>query len=267
MVARRVRCRRLGVRPGRSPANPQAGGRGGRRRVRRGAVFAPGGRILAPRVGGRLRLQRRRHDRRVPQLTRESDLSRLRNHPGERRLPRRHRRDRPPPPPGAGDRDSEWRTERGAQRRAGRGERRDRRLHGRRRAGRSRLADLPDPAVPHLGRGGIGRPERGAARRPADGAMHRPRARQSDPRAARRSHRRTCAGLQHGVPPRRAARGRRLQRHLSARRRRRGHVLAAAGARLEDRLRLGGAGVAPPPIDGERLLAAAGRLRRRRNAG
>ena len=176
-----------------------------------------------------------------------------------------HRRDRPPPPAGAGDRDSERRAERGAQRRAGRGERRDRRLHGRRRAGRSRLADVSRPAVPHVGCRGIGRPERGAARRPADGAMHRARARQSDARAARRSHRRTRAGLQHGVPPRRAARGRRLQRHLPARRRRRGHVLAAAGARLEDRLRVGGAGVAPPPVDREGLLAAAGRLRRRRN--
>ena len=68
-----------------------------------------------------------------------------------------------------------------------------------------------------------------------------------DARAARRSHRRARARLQHGVPPRRAARDRRLQPDLPARRRRRGRVLAAAGARLADRLRAGGARLASPP--------------------
>ena len=74
-------------------------------------------------------------------------------------------------------------------------------------------------------------------------------------------------GLQHGVPPRRAARDRRLQPDLPARRRRCRRVLAAAGARLEDRLRVGGARLAPPSRVGEGVLAAAGRLRRGRDAG
>jgi hypothetical protein len=47
--------------------------------------------------------------------------------------------------------------------------------------------------------------------------------------------------------------------------RRCGCVLAAAGERLEDRLCLGGAGLASPPRVGESVLAAAGRLRRRRD--
>ena len=106
----------------------------------------------------------------------------------------------------------------------------------------------PRPAVPHLGRRRLGRTERRARRRSADGAVHRARAGRPDARAARRSHRRARARLQHGVPPRRAARDRRLQSDLPARRRRRGRVLAAAGAGLEDRLRVGGARLAPPPL-------------------
>ena len=60
---------------------------------------------------------------------------------------------------------------------------------------------------------------------------------------------------------------RRLQSDLPARRRRCGRVLAAAGARLADRLRPVGARLAPPSIVGEGVLAAAGRLRRGRDAG
>ena len=116
-----------------------------------------------------------------------------------------------------------------------------------------------------LGRRRLGRPERRAARRSADGAVHRARAGRADARPARRSHRRARARLQHGVPPRRAARDRRLQPDLPPRRRRRGRVLAAAGARLEDRLRVGGARLASPPLVGEGVLAPAGRLRRRRD--
>ena len=54
---------------------------------------------------------------------------------------------------------------------------------------------------------------------------------------------------------------------LPPRRRRCGRVLAAAGARLEDRLRRRGARLASPSIVGQGVLAAAGRLRRRRDAG
>ena len=52
---------------------------------------------------------------------------------------------------------------------------------------------------------------------------------------------------------------------LPAGRRRRGHLLAAAGARPRDRVRAVGARLASPSLVGEGLLAAAGRLRRRRD--
>ena len=61
-----------------------------------------------------------------------------------------------------------------------RGDGRDRRLHRRRHARRSRLADVPRPAVPDLGRRRLGRPQRRAARRSADGAV-RSRARPAAP--------------------------------------------------------------------------------------
>ena len=78
----------------------------------------------------------------------------------------------------------------------------------------------------------VGRAQRRARRRSVGGAVRRACARRTDARALRRPHRRARARLQHGVPPRRAARHRRLQSDLPARRRRRGRVLAAAGARL-----------------------------------
>ena len=155
-------------------------------------------------------------------------------------------------PARARHRHAERRPQRRAQRRAGRSDRRDRRLHRRRHARRSRLADVSRPAVPHLRRRRLGRTERRAGRRSADGAVHRARAGRSDARAARRSHRRARARLQHGVPPRRAAGDRRLQPDLPPRRRRRGRVLAAAGAGLEDRIRFGGARLAPPSLVGRR---------------
>ena len=269
VVARRPSGRRLGVRPRRSRAPPEAGGRRRRRGVRRRAVLrASAQRSVAARLGRRLRLQRRRHARGLPALARAADLSGLRDHPRQRRLDAiATERDRPRASARARHRHAERRPERRAQRRPGRGDRRDRRLHRRRHARRSRLADVSRPAVPHLGRRRLRRAERRAGRRSADGAVHRARARRADARAARRSHRRARARLQHGVPPRRAARDRRLQSDLPPRRRRCGRVLAAAGARLEDRLRVGGARLASPPLVGQGLLAAAGRLRRRRNAG
>ena len=87
------------------------------------------------------------------------------------------------PPARAGDRHPQRRAQRRAQRRPGRSHRRDRRLHRCRRPRRSRLADLSGSAVPHLGRGRLGRSQRRAARRSADGAVRSP---------ARRAARRTC---------------------------------------------------------------------------
>ena len=58
---------------------------------------------------------------------------------------------------------------------------------------------------------------------------------------------------------------RRLQPRLPPRRRRRGHLLAAPGPRPPDRVCAVGAGLAPPPLLGQGLLAAAGRIRRRRD--
>ena len=127
------------------------------------------------------------------------------------------------------------------------------------------LADVSRPAVSDVGRRRLGRSERRARRRFADRAVCRARAGRPDARAAGRSDRRARAGLQHGLPPRRAPRHRRLQPHLPPRRRRCGCVLAAAGARMADRILGRGARLAPPPDVGQRVLAPAGRLRRRRN--
>ena len=253
------------VRPRRSRPPAEAGGRGRGRGVRGRAVRPRAAERLAARLGRRLRLQRRRHARGQPPLARAAHVSGLRDHPRQRRLEGSDQRDRPQLRARPRHRHAERRAERRAQRRPRRGDRRDRRLHRRRHARRSRLADVPRPAVPDLRRRRLGRSERRAVRRSADRAVHRARAGRPDARAARRSHRRARARLQHGVPPRRAARDRRLQPHLPPRRRRRGRVLAAAGARLEDRLRLGGARLASPPLVGEGVLAAAGRLRRRRD--
>ena len=111
---------------------------------------------------------------------------------------------------------------------------------------------------------GSGGPNVVPADDPRDGSVHRARARRTDSRAARRPHRRARARLQHGVPPRGARRDRRLQSDLPPRRRRRRRLLAAAGPRLEDRLRVSGARLASPSRVGEGVLAPAGRLRRGR---
>ena len=133
---------------------------------------------------------------------------------------------------GAADHHRQQRLEHGAQHRALRRHRHDRRLHRRRRARRPRLARLSGAALPALGRRRRRRAQRRARRRSVGGAVRGARPGRPDPRAVRRSHRRTRARLQHGDAPRRADRHRRLQPDLPARRRRRRRLLAAAGARL-----------------------------------
>ena len=220
-------------------AAAEAGARGGARGVRRGAVRAGRARGMAEGVGGGLRLQRRRHDRRLPHArsarspTRDFEIIVVndgsRDDTGD---PRAAVPGRP------GHRHPERRPERGAQRRPGRGHRRDRRLHRRRRARRSRLAHLSGAADAHVGR--------------SSAPAARTSCRADDPWVAQcvarapggPTHvllddrdRRARARLQHGVPPRGADRHRRVQPRLPARRRRRGRVLAAAGQGLQDRLR------------------------------
>src|SRR5262249_32681555 len=85
-----------------------------------------------------------------------------------------------------------------------------------------------------------------------------------DPRPAHRRGRRAHPRLQHGLPRRPPARGRRLRPALPHRRRRRRRLLAPPGAGLDDRLLLGGDGLASPPQLGPRLLPPAARLRARR---
>ena len=202
----------------------------------------------------------------LPVVARAVDVSRLRDHPRQRRLdaiaparsPARHGQVRVIDIPNGGL---------SAARNVGLSEAsgRDRRVHGRRCTRRSRLADLPRPAVPDLGRRRLGRAERRARRRSTDGAVHRTRTGRPDARAARRPHRGARARLQHGVPPRaRSSAIGGFNPDLPSRRRRRGRLLAAAGARLADRLRVVRARLAPPSIVGEGVLAAAGRLRRGR---
>ena len=265
MVARRPSGGGLEVRTGRSDPPSQAGGGRGRGRLCERTVSTRAAEGLAEGVGGRLRVQRRRHDRRLRHRDRAPQLSQLRDHRRQRRIARSDQRDRARASARPRHRHSQPRPERRPQRRPVGLERRDCRLHRRRYARRSRLAHVSGAAVPHLRRRRLGRAERRAGRRSADRAVHRPRARRADARAAQRSNRRARARLQHGLPPRRPAGDRRLQPDLPPRRRRCGRVLAAAGAGLEDRLRLGGTGVAPPPRLGQGLLAPAGRLRRGRD--
>ncbi len=188
MVARRPSGRRLEVRPRRSRAPPEAGGERRGRRLPGCAVLEGAPANLAPRVGGRLRLQRCGHTRRQSALARGADLSRLRNHPRQRRLEGSDQRDRPPVRKGPRHRHPQRRAERGAQRRPHRSHGRHRRVHRRGHPRRPRLADVPRAAVPELRCGRLGRAERRAARRSADGAVHRARARRPDTRPARRPH-------------------------------------------------------------------------------
>ena len=94
-----------------------------------------------------------------------------------------------------------------------------------------------------------------ARRRPVVRAVRRACAGRADARPPRRSNRRARAGLQLRLPARRAARDRRVQSGVPARRRRRGRVLAYAGAGLERRVRAGGARVAPPSRHDTRATA------------
>ena len=98
VVARRPSGRRLGVRPGRSRAPPEAGGaRPSPRRSTTRRSRAERAAHVAARLGRRLRLQRRRHARGLPALARAAHLSGLRDHPRQRRLEGSHGRDRPQP--------------------------------------------------------------------------------------------------------------------------------------------------------------------------
>ena len=136
------------------PALAAVSGRSPRRRSRRRAA------AVAEGVGGGLRLQRRRHHRRVPDLARRrSTYPERRDHRRQRRVDvTRRARSRARYPKGAGHRHPERRPERGAQRRPRACDRRDRRLHRRRRARRSRLADLSGAADPRRAVVGSGGP-------------------------------------------------------------------------------------------------------------
>ena len=95
--------------------------------------------------------------------------------------------------------------------------------------------------------------------------MCRPCTRRPDARPARRSPGRARARLQLRVSPRCPDGDWGVQPDLSAGRRRRGRVLAAAGDGLEDWLCSIGPRLAPPSREHSRVLAPAGRLRRRRD--
>ena len=83
--------------------------------VRRRALQPRGAAHLATRVGGGLRLQRGRHDWRMPRVARPPDLSARRDDPRQRRIEGRDGRHRPDVCGRAGGRHPEWRPERRAQ--------------------------------------------------------------------------------------------------------------------------------------------------------
>ena len=153
---------------------------------------------------------------------------------------------------------AQCRPQRGAQHRAGGGHRRDRRLHRRRHARRSRLAHLPRAAVPHLRRRRLRRAERGAGRRsPSRSIARAPGARP----CARRSHRRACPAATWRSAATRCSPSTASTRSTSAPATM--DVLAPqAGWKSASPV---GARLASPSIVGEGLLAPAGRLRRRRD--
>ena len=178
----------------------------------------------------------------------------------------RHRRDRVRGIPRVRVIDiAERRSERGPQRRPRRRDRRDRRLYRRRRAGRSRLADLSGAADSRVRRGRRRR-TRTSCRRTIRGWRSAWRARRAD--------RRTCCSTIASPSTSRAATWRSAARRcwrsaastrLPARRRRRRYLLAAAGAGLR-------IGFAPSALvwhhhrsSVSALLATAGRLRRGRD--
>ena len=130
--------------------------------------------------------------------------------------------------------------EQGAERRAqcrrrGR-DRRDRRLYRQRLRRRSGLADLSRRQDGGRQSRGLRRAEFPAARGQSGAGRGRGLAGRADACADQRRGRRAHRRLQHGVPPRRAARTGRVRSGLPRRRRRRRHLLALSGRRLHDRV-------------------------------
>ena len=143
--------------------------------------------------------------------------------------------------------------------------RRDRRLHRRRHARRSRLADLSRSAVPHLGRRRLRRPERRA--RPT---IRRWRSASRGRRAARRTCCSTIASPSTCPAATWRSAATRCSRSAASI-----PIYLRAGDDVDvcwrlqargwqNRLRVVGARLAPPSLVGHGVLAAAGRLRRRR---
>ena len=143
---------------------------------------------------------------------------------------------------------------------------RDRRLHRRRRLSRPGLAAVSRRRLrrvpPRRHRG----PEHPAAGRRPGGRGRRQRARRTDSRPPLRPGSRAHPRLQHGVPPVGAAGDRGIRPPVPNRRRRRGHLLAAARAGVDARLPSGRRRVASPPQLGAHVLEAAEGVRTRRGA-
>src|SRR5881296_3809667 len=248
----------MGLRPHARRPIAQARAGSGPRGVHRGAVRPL--RSVAPHVGRGVHLQRLAHDPRLLRRTAASRLSGLRSHRGGRRVHRyrgRHRaRLRR-----AADPDAKPRPGLRAQHRPGSGHGRDRRLLGRR--------CLSRPALAHVSRGHVlehvarrcGRTEHRPTGRRTDRRVRRPGARRARARPRERPRGRAHPGLQHGVPQVLPGGDRGLRPAVPHRRRRRGCMLAAAGARLDPRLPSGRHGLAPPPQLAAHLLAPADRLR------
>src|SRR5213595_660359 len=248
----------MGLRPHARRPIAQARAGSGPRGVHRGAVRPL--RSVAPHVGRGVHLQRLAHDPRLLRRTAASRLSGLRSHRGGRRVHRyrgRHRaRLRR-----AADPDAQPRPGLRAQHRPGSGHGRDHRLLGRRCLSRPALAHVSRGHVPeHVARR-RGRTEHRPTWRRTDRRVRGPGARRARARPRERPGGRAHPGLQHGVPQVLPGGDRGLRPAVPHRRRRRGCVLAAAGARLDSRLPSGRHGLAPPPQLAAHLLAPADRLR------
>src|SRR5947199_192808 len=248
----------MGLRPHARRPIAQARAGSGPRGVHRGAVRPL--RSVAPHVGRGVHLQRLAHDPRLLRRTAASRLSGLRSHGGGRRVHRyrgRHRaRLRR-----AADPDAQPRPGLRAQHRPGSGHGRDHRLLGRRCLSRPALAHVSRGHVPeHVARR-RGRTEHRPTWRRTDRRVRGPGARRARARPRERPGGRAHPGLQHGVPQVLPGGDRGLRPAVPHRRRRRGCVLAAAGARLDSRLPSGRHGLAPPPQLAAHLQAPADRLR------
>ena len=214
----------------------------------------------------RRQLQRRPHAQGLSRFAGETELSRLRNHSGGRRLDRHHAADcrrssrrcatcainqnlglsvaRNTGIAAADGRD------RGVYRR---GLPRGRRLAllSRRRFARRRVRRHGRPQLAAAGRFRRGRCGDGVARRP--GARH-----------ARRPSGRAHSRLQHGVLQMGAGRGRRVRPDFPQSRRRRGPLLARAAGGPQNRFQPVGVCLALPALDRRRVFETAARLRRGR---